>query len=91
MRLPACRRSPTCHRWLLSAAFAWASVAGCVQAAEEPLQVRIGYLAYIPDTGPILSNVIPEPRDAGLRGAELAIVDSNSTGRFLKQTYSLRL
>jgi ABC transporter substrate binding protein (PQQ-dependent alcohol dehydrogenase system) len=58
-------------------------------AAEEPLQVRIGYLAFIPDTGPILSNVIPEPRDAGLRGAELAIVDSNSTGRFLNHRYSL--
>jgi ABC transporter substrate binding protein (PQQ-dependent alcohol dehydrogenase system) len=59
------------------------------QAAQEPLQVRIGYLAYIPDTGPILSNVIPEPKDAGLRGAELAIVDSNSTGRFLQHSYSL--
>lgn len=59
------------------------------QAADETLQVRIGYLGYRPDTGPLLSNVIPEPADAGLRGAELAIVDSNSTGRFLKQSYSL--
>jgi ABC transporter substrate binding protein (PQQ-dependent alcohol dehydrogenase system) len=58
-------------------------------AAEDPLPVRIGYLAYIPDTGPLLSNVIPEPKDAGLRGAELAIVDSNSTGRFLNHRYSL--
>ena len=55
------------------------------------LQVRIGYLAYIPDTGPLLSNVIPEPKDAGLRGAELAIADSNSTGRFLKHAYSLEV
>ncbi|MBS7663116.1 ABC transporter substrate-binding protein [Pseudomonas lalucatii] len=58
-------------------------------AAE--LQVRIGYLAYIPDRGPLLSNVIPEPADAGLRGAELAIVDSNSTGRFLKHGYRLEV
>ncbi|OEC34839.1 ABC transporter, substrate binding protein, PQQ-dependent alcohol dehydrogenase system [Pseudomonas cuatrocienegasensis] len=61
-------------------------------AASEPaaeLQVRIGYLAYIPDPGPLLSNVIPEPLDAGRRGAELAINDSNSTGRFLKQQYQL--
>ncbi|MBU2321331.1 MAG: ABC transporter substrate-binding protein [Gammaproteobacteria bacterium] len=61
-------------------------------AANEPvaeLQVRIGYLAYIPDPGPLLSNVIPEPLDAGRRGAELAINDSNSTGRFLKQQYQL--
>ncbi|KGU83114.1 ABC transporter substrate-binding protein [Pseudomonas mediterranea] len=59
--------------------------------AEEamPLQVRIGYLGYRPDPGPLLSNVIVEPADAGLRGAELAIIDSNSTGRFLKQDYRL--
>jgi ABC transporter substrate binding protein (PQQ-dependent alcohol dehydrogenase system) len=53
------------------------------------LQVQIGYLGYRPDPGPLLSNVIPEPVDAGLRGAELAITDSNSTGRFLNQSYTL--
>ncbi|WP_439889073.1 ABC transporter substrate-binding protein [Pseudomonas sp. MBLB4123] len=58
-------------------------------AAE--LQVRIGYLAYVPERGPLLSNVIPEPVDAGLRGAELAIADSNSTGRFLKHGYALEV
>ncbi|WLH10416.1 ABC transporter substrate-binding protein [Pseudomonas hefeiensis] len=55
-----------------------------------PLQVRIGYLGYRPDPGPLLSNVIEEPADAGLRGAQLAIVDSNSTGRFLKHDYQLQ-
>ena len=59
------------------------------QAADAPLQVRIGYLGYRPDPGPLLSNVIAEPTDAGLRGAELAITDSNSTGRFLNHAYSL--
>ncbi|MDM8350564.1 ABC transporter substrate-binding protein [Pseudomonas sp. sp1636] len=60
-------------------------------AASPPpeLQVRIAYLAYTPATGPLLSNVIGEPEDAGLRGAELAITDSNSTGRFLKHAYRL--
>lgn len=53
------------------------------------LQVRIAYLGYTPATGPVLSNVIPEPADTGLRGAELAIIDSNSTGRFLKHSYQL--
>ncbi|BAN48878.1 ABC transporter substrate-binding protein [Metapseudomonas resinovorans] len=57
--------------------------------ADEGLEVRIGYLAWEPERGPLLSNVIPEPLDAGLRGAELAIIDSNSTGRFLKQRYNL--
>ncbi|MVW75435.1 ABC transporter substrate-binding protein [Pseudomonas xionganensis] len=66
--------------------------AACLAAAPAAeLQVRIGYLAYIPATGPLLSNVIPEPTDAGLRGAELAIADSNSTGRFLKHNYSLEV
>lgn len=67
-------------------AIAWASHG---QAAEAPLQVQIGYLGYRPDPGPLLSNVIPEPADAGQRGAELAIIDSNSTGAFLNQRYSL--
>lgn len=58
-------------------------------AASTELAIRIGYLGYRPDTGPVLSNVIPEPEDAGLRGAELAITDSNSTGRFLKHSYVL--
>lgn len=57
--------------------------------ASAELEVRIGYLGYTPERGPVLSNVIPEPADAGLRGAELAIVDSNSTGRFLKHSYRL--
>ncbi|MCY1280983.1 ABC transporter, substrate binding protein, PQQ-dependent alcohol dehydrogenase system [compost metagenome] len=60
-----------------------------VRAAESALEVRIGYLAWQPARGPLLSNVIPEPEDAGLRGAELAISDSNSTGRFLKHSYEL--
>lgn len=59
------------------------------QADEGPLQIRIGYLGYRPAPGPLLSNVIAEPADAGLRGAELAIIDSNSTGRFLKHDYQL--
>lgn len=58
-------------------------------AAQAALEIRIGYLAYTPERGPLLSNVIPEPEDAGRRGAELAITDSNSTGRFLKHSYQL--
>lgn len=58
-------------------------------AAQAALEIRIGYLAYTPERGPLLSNVIPEPGDAGRRGAELAITDSNSTGRFLRHSYQL--
>lgn len=58
-------------------------------AAAESLEIRIGYLSYRPATPPALSNVLPESRDTGLRGTELAIADSNTTGRFLKQRYRL--
>ncbi|UVL00885.1 ABC transporter substrate-binding protein [Pseudomonas sp. B21-048] len=76
--------------YLLAIACA-AGVATQTQAADAPLQVQIGYLGYRPAPGPLLSNVhvIPEPTDAGLRGAELAITDSNSTGRFLNHRYDL--
>ncbi len=73
----------------LACALAVGSLSGAAQAANAPLDVRIGYLAWQPERGPLLSNVIPEPEDAGLRGAELAIADSNTAGRFLKQHFSL--
>jgi ABC transporter substrate binding protein (PQQ-dependent alcohol dehydrogenase system) len=60
-----------------------------VFSTAAPLAVRIGYIHWIPDQGPVLSNVIPDPEDAGLRGAELAIADNNTTGKFLNQTYLL--
>lgn len=71
------------------------AIAACMaQASAAPsapvLEVKIAYLGFRPDPGPLLSNVIPEPEDAGLRGAELAIADSNSTGRFLNHRYSLQ-
>jgi ABC transporter substrate binding protein (PQQ-dependent alcohol dehydrogenase system) len=58
-------------------------------ANGQALEAQIGYLGFRPDQGPLLSNVIPEPEDAGQRGAELAIDDSNTTGRFLKHSYRL--
>ncbi|MDO6443656.1 ABC transporter substrate-binding protein [Marinobacter sp. 2_MG-2023] len=57
--------------------------------AADPLNVRIGYLQWKPDTGPVLSNVLPEPKDAGLRGAELAIADNSTTGKFMGHNYEL--
>ena len=61
--------------------------AGPLQA--ESLDVRIGYVQWVPDRGPVLSNIIPEPADSGLRGAELAIQDNSTTGRFLGQNFKL--
>lgn len=69
-----------------AAALTFASLA---LAAPAPLEVEIGYLGFEPDHGPVLSNILPPPADAGLKGAELGIADSNTTGRFLKQHYRL--
>lgn len=74
---------------LFTALLCCTALSGAATAAGEGLQVRIGYLGFRPDSGPLLSNVIPEPEDAGQRGAELAIVDSNTTGRFLRHDYQL--
>ncbi|WP_297790659.1 ABC transporter substrate-binding protein [uncultured Marinobacter sp.] len=73
-----------------SAAAILITVVGAAPLQAESLDVQIGYLQWVPDQGPVLSNVIPEPEDAGLRGAELAIADNSTTGKFLGQTYSLQ-
>lgn len=62
-------------------------LAPLLPAQATPLVVEIGYIQWVPDTGPVLSNVIPEPADSGLQGAKLALGDNNTTGRFLNQVY----
>lgn len=51
--------------------------------------IRVGYVQWHPDPGPVLSNIIPEPADSGLQGAKLAIADNNTTGRFIDQHFTL--
>ena len=82
-------RALALHALVYLCALACAALLG-TQAFAAALDVQIGYLAWQPERGPLLSNVIPEPADAGLRGAELAIADSNSTGRFLAHRYQLQ-
>ncbi len=52
--------------------------------------IDIAYMAFEKPTSPVLSNVLPEPFNAGLAGVQLAISDNNTTGKFLNQNYSLR-
>lgn len=65
------------------------TLASAAPLQAESLDVRIGYVQWVPDRGPVLSNIISEPADAGLRGAELAIQDNSTTGRFLGQNFEL--
>ncbi|WP_299195426.1 ABC transporter substrate-binding protein [uncultured Amphritea sp.] len=60
-----------------------------LSALANNQEIRIGYIAYHPHQGPVLSNLIPEPEDRGFSGAELGLKDNNTTGRFLKQHYTL--
>lgn len=74
------------ERWLV-ATLSLLLASPYLGAAEDSTEVRVGYLAWQPDPGPVLSNVLPEPADSGLQGAQLGIADNNATGRFLKQSY----
>lgn len=59
------------------------------QPAAPKLTVTIGYLGEaIPEPEP-LSLVEPVAKDKGLAGARLAIVDNQTTGRFLGQDFKL--
>ncbi|ROV59961.1 branched-chain amino acid ABC transporter substrate-binding protein [Vibrio ponticus] len=58
--------------------------------AQEVLQVNIHYLKQTIKRPPALSNVIEIPKDSGLQGAVLGVADSNSTGKFLKQSFQLK-
>lgn len=63
------------------------------QTAARPgevaaVDIRLGYLrAYAPQLA--LSVLDVPPRDAGVAGAQVAIADNNTTGRFLGQAFSL--
>ncbi len=59
-----------------------------IGTAHAELDVKVSYLGQFIDQGPVLSNLFPEPEDSGLRGAQLAVDDSNTTGKFLKHHYS---
>jgi ABC transporter substrate binding protein (PQQ-dependent alcohol dehydrogenase system) len=63
-------------------------LSGPMVAAQD---IPILYLKQLVDKPPSLSNILPEPEDSGIKGAELAIRDNNSAGRFLGQHYVLEL
>ncbi len=58
-------------------------------AQSATMDVSILYLEQRIDHPPVLSNLVSWPEDEGQRGAELAIQDNNTTGRFLDQNFTL--
>ncbi len=57
-------------------------------AAGETAEIKAGYLRRAEQPPAISLLDVPAP-DAGLAGAELAIADNNTTGRFLNQKFSI--
>lgn len=58
--------------------------------AEQGSEINVGYLrAYAPQLA--LSVLDVPPRDEGIAGAEVAIGDNNTTGRFLGQKFTLHV
>lgn len=55
----------------------------------QVLDVKILYLEQKIQKPPVLSNVIDEPDDLGLKGAQVAIIDSNKSAKFLNQNFEL--
>lgn len=58
-------------------------------AALAEVSVTIGFLKIEQDLPPTLSNLDPIPEDLGLAGARTGLVDNQTTGKFLGQTYEL--
>jgi ABC transporter substrate binding protein (PQQ-dependent alcohol dehydrogenase system) len=56
--------------------------------SDQPLEIKIGYLRQAPSRIKISLIDVPAAND-GLAGAQLAIEDDNTTGRFLNQHYTL--
>ncbi len=59
-------------------------------AAQDSQEVSIAYLSQIIERPPKLSNLDIPPEDEGLAGGLLSIKDNNTTGRFMKQDYTLK-
>jgi ABC transporter substrate binding protein (PQQ-dependent alcohol dehydrogenase system) len=53
--------------------------------------IAINYVSLITTQPPPSAMMDKPPTDTGLRGAELAIADTNTTGRFTGQTYTLHV
>jgi len=72
---------------LLIGVFALVALSG-TGLSDQPLEIKIGYLRQAPSRIKISLIDVPAGND-GLAGAQLAIEDDNTTGRFLNQHYTL--
>ncbi|MDA1342617.1 MAG: ABC transporter substrate-binding protein [Proteobacteria bacterium] len=64
-------------------------VASTALFAKGKQVIKIAYLTQTQKVRPVLSNLDPVIENKGVLGAELAIEDSNTTGEYTKQKFSL--
>lgn len=63
----------------------------CPGLAEARTDIPITYLRAEVERPPVLSNLDPVPEDLGLAGAQVALADNATTGKFLGHAYALTL
>ena len=61
----------------------------CLSVFSSPMTLNISYIKLVQQQPPALSNVLKKPENSGYLGAKLAINYSNTTGKFLQQTFEL--
>ncbi len=57
-------------------------------ARSDPATIQVGYLRWM-ETRQTISLLDKPPPDNGLAGAKLAMIDNNTTGRFMNQQFEL--
>ncbi len=76
-------------RWLKCAGLVAASLLSVQAVNSETLDVELLYFEQEIERPPVLSNLVSWPDDEGEQGAIAGVSDNNTTGKFLKQLYSL--
>lgn len=59
------------------------------EAISSPITLDISYVKLAQQQAPGVSTLFKKPEDSGYMGAKLAISDSNTTGKFLQQHFTL--
>ncbi len=78
-------------RWFPPVCLAVCLLLPAAQSARAGEAIGIDYLRLDTSHPPPAAEMDPPPTDTGVRGAELAVADTNTTGRFTGQTFTLQV
>lgn len=77
-------KSIASYMWLF-----FLSLFSCFNALASPITLDISYVKLAQQQAPGVSTLFKKPENSGYMGAKLAISDSNTTGKFLQQHFTL--